>query len=113
PCENAQAPVITLIEASCTHGDGSPSWYLNTTFSYYDPQGQPIQDSWRPVDSTDDSAMAYSYEYPTLISGTPDNGVYKTFSYPSTCCCGNTEASIFVRNACGVESNVLTITLDY
>ncbi len=108
PCDNAPAPIITLIESSCTYGDGSPSYFLNTTFSYYDPEGRPLQDSWIPVDGT-----AYAYDYPTLISGTPDNGVYKTFSYGQICCCENEVATIFVRNTCGIESNVLTIDLNY
>lgn len=108
PCENVPAPTIALIDAECDYN----GLYLHTTFSYYDPSGLPIDDDhWTPVDGT-----ASSTQYPELISGTSDNGIYKTVSGGIICWAyyngHQTEVTIFVRNTCGKESNVLNINLD-
>ena len=97
-------PVISLIEQeSCNF---NTNYMLVIRFSYYDPNGRSIQNSWRPVNGS-----AYCYYMPTLISGTPSDGIYEYQTYSQICCCGpdvyDQEQHFYVLNECGEQSNII------
>ena len=113
-------PVIEIINVGvCNNED---TYYdVEITFSYYDPNGSPL-DNWGGS-NTYIQGSVYTYDYPTLISGTTSDGVFKFTSYNKPCCCSNyvygTEENIWVGNSfdwgddywTSIPSNVVTFVL--